>query len=114
MRKSVFLLLPGLLCLFLSSAAVAHQSGHHGGYGGYGPSGSFSIWGDPYGQVGYAGSLHYGWNSVPYGGHVHGPGCGYAPRHHGAWGKGYRKGYKHGRRHGHHKRHRKGHGHHGH
>ena len=110
MKRKGFLLLIGLICLSVSTVAPAHQRGHGGG--SYGPHGGVSVWGDSWGNYGWTGSLNYGWSSGPYRGHVHGPACGYAPRHRGAWGKGYRKGFKHGYRAGHHG-HRGHRGHHG-
>ena len=117
MKLRVFLLLLiGSIGLSFSTATLAHGPG--GGYGTYGPSGSFSVWGDSYGQYGYAGTLSYGasqgWIAPPYRGHIHGPVCGNAPRHYGAYGAGYRHGYRNSRWNGRKNGHRRGnkHGHH--
>lgn len=116
MKYRVSLLLTGLICLFVSTASLGHGPG--GGYGSYGPSGSVSVWGDSYGQYGYAGTLSYGaghgWIAPPYYGHIHGPACGNAPRHRGYYGKSHRYGNRHGHWKGHRNSNGRGHkrGHH--
>ena len=111
MKHCSFLLI-GMTCLFLATAAEAHHQGYGGGYVDWGPTGGVSVWGDSYGNFGYAGTLGFGtgpaWVPAPYPRHVHGPACGYAPRHGGGWRKGYRHGYRHGWHNG--KGHGRGHG----
>jgi hypothetical protein len=113
MKLRLLPLLIGLIGLSFSAVVMAHGPG--GSYGSYGPSGSVSVWGDSYGQFGYAGTLSYGagygWVAPPFPGHVHGRACGNAPRHYGAYGKGYRHGYRHGRWNGRKNGHGRGHKH---
>jgi hypothetical protein len=107
MKTRFPLLLVGLIGLFVSTAALAHDSGYGGAYGGNGLSGGISVWADSYGHSGYAGNLSYGtayaWRQAPYYGHAHGPRCGHGPRY--GYDRAYEHGHHHGRKQGHRNRH---------
>lgn len=112
MKTRFTLMLPGLIGLFVSTAALAHGSGHGDVYVGNGLSGGISVWADSYGHGGYAGTLSYGrqffYPPAVYHGYSHGPRCSHRHRHgydNWAYERAYRRGHRHGSRHGHPVRH---------
>lgn len=121
MKYRLLILLTTLTGLFLTSNALAHNPGHVLVSGGHQLSGGVTVWGNSYGQSGYAGNLNLGFGYPPatYYGHAHAPSCGHQlvyPYVNGypvgyGYGNGYRSGYR-GNAHrnkyarGHHKGHR--------
>jgi len=98
----------GILVLSISGTALAHNTASHG-YGGW--AGNATVWIDPYGQPGFAGSIGYttgrGYVPVqmPWPVSGHGPQFNHGPPH--GYAKGHKRGYGRGPRHGH--KHHRGH-----
>ena len=117
MKTRLFVLLFGLFSLLGSATVLAHNPGYGGIYAGVPLTGGITIWGDSYGNTGYAGNVslgfaggyaNYGYAPVPYYGHVHGASCGHMPPY--GYARGHNRGYRHGRHNRHYyKDHRRGH-----
>ena len=108
MKTRLLVVLFGLFSLLGSAAALAHSPGYGDAYAGIPLTGGITVWGDSYGNTGYAGNVslgfaggyaNYRYAPVPYYGHMP-PYC-------------YARGYNRGYRHGHHGKRHHGKGHHG-
>jgi hypothetical protein len=109
MKTYCRILLPGILALSVSGTALAHNTVSPG-YSGW--SGNATVWIDPYGQPGIAGSIGYPTGRVYAPVYMPRPGYGYGPRFYHGPPYGHAKGYKHGYGHGPRHRHKHHRGHH--
>lgn len=79
MKYRLLILLTTLTGLFLTSNALAHDPVQVLVPGEPQLSGGVTVWGNSYGQSGYAGNLNLGFGYPPatYYSHVHAPSCGH-------------------------------------
>ena len=119
MKYRILILRTSLTGLCLTSNALAHHPVRVRVPGGPQLSGGVTVWGNSYGQSGYAGNLNvgFGYPSATYYGHAHASSCGHQMvyPHVNGYPVGYSNGYRsihprngHGnkRARGHHKGHR--------